>query len=171
MKRFLTLLSILAVAIFVSCGDNTKEEIARLESQMLDSNGMLRTDVGMELIDAYMLYANKNAKSEEAPHILFKALDLSMNLRTNDYSKSIEIADLIITKYPDFEMAPMALYLKAFVYEDLMHDYSNAEKTYREFIEKYPNSPMLEEVKASLKNIGIPPQDLVRMFENAEENR
>lgn len=171
MKRFLTLLSILLVAIFVSCGDNAMEEIKRLESQMLDDEGVLRTDVGMELVDAYVLYVNKNPKIEDAPYILFKALDLSMNLKTNDYSKSIEIATQIVNKYPDFEMAPMALYLKAYVYGDLMHDYTNAEKTYREFIDKYPNSPMLEEVKASLRNIGIPPQDLVRMFENAEESR
>ena len=138
---------------------------------MLDKNGMLRSDVGMELVDAYVLYAKENPTSEEAPNYLFKALDISINISTNDYNKSIVIADQIVNKYPDFEMAPMALYLKAFVYEDKMHDYGKAEETYREFMEKYPNSPMLGDVKASLRSIGIPPYDLINLFENGLENR
>jgi outer membrane protein assembly factor BamD (BamD/ComL family) len=43
----------------------------------------------------------------------------------------------------------------------------NAEKTYRQFIEKYPNSPIVEDVKATLENLGLTPEELVRKFEEA----
>lgn len=169
MKRLLTLLSILVVVFFASCGnDNTMKKIQELESKMLGNDGMIKNDVGLELIDAYVLYAEKNSKDEIAPDYLFKALDISVNLKLNDYSKSIEIADMIVSRYPDHNLAPMALYLKGFVYEELMHSNYNAEKAYNEFLEKYPDNPMVEEVKASLKNIGISNLELIRRFEMME---
>lgn len=172
MKRLLALLSIFLVVFFASCGnDINMEKINSLESMMLDENGMLRNDVGLQLVDAYILYVEKNSEDENAPNILFKALDLSVNLQSDDYSKSIEIADMMVEKYPNHEMSPMALYLKAFIYEELMRDNENAEKAYKEFLEKYPDNPMAEEVRFAMKNIGIPTLELIRQFENESQNR
>lgn len=164
MKRLL--LSILVVVFFASCcSDKTMEKINALESSMIDGNGVLRNDVGMELVGAYVKYAKKNSEDEKAPDYLFKAIDISVNLVSYDYRKSVEIADMIVSKYPDHELAPMALYLKGFIYEELMHDEDKAKQAYNEFIEKYPNNPMVEEVKASLSNVGVSDLELIRRFE------
>ena len=79
-------------------------------------------------------------------------------------SLTIDIVDLMIETYPQHMLAPMALYIKAFVYESV-DDIPSAKETYRLFLEKYPNDPLVEDVKASLRNAGIPLEELVRQFE------
>jgi hypothetical protein len=43
----------------------------------------------------------------------------------------------------------------------------NAEITYRQFIEKYPDNAIVEDVKATLVNLGLSPEELIRKFEEA----
>lgn len=165
MKRLLTLLSILVVVFFASCNNETaSEKIARLEPQMFGADGSVNKEVGMELVDAYVAYVKKNSMEETAPDMLFKAIDISMNINSENPQKTIEIIDLMIETYPQHMLAPMALYIKAFVYERA-NDIPSAKETYRLFLEKYPNDPLVEDVKASLRNAGIPLEDLVRQFE------
>jgi hypothetical protein len=64
-------------------------------------------------------------------------------------------------------MTPMAMYLKGFVYENIVGDLQNAEMTYSQFIEKYPESPMVEEIKFTIENLGLSPEELIRKFEEA----
>ncbi len=165
MKRLLTLLSILVVVFFASCNNETpSEKITRLEPQMFGADGSVNKEVGMELVDAYVAYVKKNTKDEMAPDMLFKAIDISMNVNSENPQKTIDIVDLMIETYPQHMLAPMALYIKAFVYESV-DDIPSAKETYRLFLEKYPNDPLVEDVKASLRNAGIPLEELVKQFE------
>ena len=163
MKRLLTLLSILVVVFFASCNNETpSEKIARLEPQMFAADGSANKEVGVELIDAYMQYAKENPQDEMAPDMVFKALDISINVANPE--KSVEVVDFFIEKFPQHRLAPMALYLKGFVYEK-NHDVLKAKETYSIFLEKYPNDPLAEEVKVSLRNAGIPLNEIIRSFE------
>ena len=165
MKRLLTLLSILVVVFFASCNnESASEKIARLEPLVFAADGTVNKEAGAELADAYVQYAKENPQDEMSPDMIFKALDFSVNVNIDNPQKSIEIADLMIETYPQHMLAPMALYIKAFVYERA-NDIPSAKETYRLFLEKYPNDPLVEDVKASLRNAGIPLEDLVRQFE------
>mgnify|MGYP003420110947 CR=1 FL=1 len=37
--------------------------------------------------------------------------------------------------------------------------------TYHQFLERYPNSPLAADVESSIKNVGIPLEELIKTFE------
>ena len=91
MKRLLALLSILVVVFFASCNNETpSEKIARLEPHLFGADGSVNKEVGIELADAYVAYVKKNINDEVSPDMLFKAIDISMNLNGGNPQKTIK---------------------------------------------------------------------------------
>ena len=166
MKKLL--LSVFVVLIMLSCGEKISvKEVNELESKVLAKGAKPTKEEVIQLVDAYILFAEQNPDDAQSPDYLFRALDIAVGVNAEGPDKAIKIADMLIEKYPDFEMTPMAMYLKGFVYENIVGDLQNAEKTYRQFIEKYPESPMVEDVKATIENLGLSPEELIRKFEEA----
>ena len=166
MKKLL--LSIFVVLIMLSCGEKVSvKEVKELESKVLAEGAKPTKEEVIQLIDAYILFAEQNPDDVQSPDYLFRALDIAVGVNAEGPDKAIKIADMLIEKYSDFEMTPMAMYLKGFVYENIVGDLHNAEMTYRQFIEKYPESPMVEDVKATIENLGLSPEELIRKFEEA----
>ena len=152
----------------MSCGEKMSvEKINELESKVFAKDAVVSAENVIQLVDAYLLFAQQNPNDLQSPDFLFKALDVAVGVNAEGPQKAIDIADVLVEKYPDFEMTPMALFIKGFVYENMIGDLQNAEMTYRQFIEKYPNSPMVEDVKATLENLGLTPEELIRKFEEA----
>jgi hypothetical protein len=143
------------------------KEVKELESKVLAEGAKPTKEEVIQLIDAYMLFAEQNPDDVQSPDYLFRALDIAVGVNAEGPDKAIKIADMLIEKYSDFEMTPMAMYLKGFVYENIVGDLHNAEMTYRQFVEKYPESPMVEDVKATIENLGLSPEELIRKFEEA----
>ncbi len=165
MKRFVLLL---LAAVLFSCGEKMSvEKINELESKVFAKDAVLSAENVIRLVDAYVLFAEQNPNDPQTPDFLFKALDVAVGVNAEGPQKAIDIANILIEKYPDFEMTPMAMFIKGFVYENMIGDLQNAEMTYRQFIEKYPNSPIVEDVKATLENLGLTPEELIRKFEEA----
>ena len=166
MKRIFVLL--LLAAVLFSCGEKMSvEKINELESKVFAKGAVLSAENVIQLVDAYVLFAEQNPNDQQTPDFLFKALDVAVGVNAEGPQKAIDIANILIEKYPDFEMTPMAMFIKGFVYENMIGDLQNAEMTYRQFIEKYPNNPMVEDVKATLENLGLTPEELIRKFEEA----
>ena len=165
MKRILFVL-FLATAM-MSCNNQEKERtnILDLEKNMVDGNGVLNAASADKLIEAYMNYAKKFPNDEMSPDFLFKAVDISFAYNALNPQKTINIINLLIENYPDFEMSPMAMYIKGFVYENQMGDYENALETYNQFLEKYPDNPMAADVQSTINNLGIPLEELIKTFE------
>lgn len=152
----------------LSCGEKVSvKEVKELESKVLAEGAKPTKEEVIQLIDAYILFAEQNPDDVQSPDYLFRALDIAVGVNAEGPDKAIKIADMLIEKYSDFEMTPMAMYLKGFVYENIVGDLHNAEMTYRQFIEKYPESPMVEDVKATIENLGLSPEELIRKFEEA----
>ena len=166
MKRIFVLLSL--ALMLLSCGEKMSvEKINELESKVFAKDAVLNSENVIQLVDAYLLFAKQNPNDQQTPEFLFKALDVAVGINAEGPQKAIDIADVLIEKYPDFEMTPMAMFIKGFVYENMIGDLQNAEMTYRHFIEKYPNNPMVEDVKSTLENLGLTPEELIRKFEEA----
>lgn len=166
MKRIFVLLSL--ALMLLSCGEKMSvEKINELESKVFAKDAVLSSENVIQLVDAYLLFAKQNPNDQQTPEFLFKALDVAVGINAEGPQKAINIADVLIEKYPDFEMTPMAMFIKGFVYENMIGDLQNAEMTYRHFIEKYPNNPMVEDVKSTLENLGLTPEELIRKFEEA----
>ena len=150
----------------LSCGEKMSvEKINELEAKVFVKGAKPTKDNVIQLVDAYILFAERNPNDVQSPDFLFKALDIAVGVNAEGPEKAITIADALIEKYPDFEMTPMAMYLKGFVYENMMNDNDKALDTYRHFLERYPKNPMAADVEASIKNIGIPLDELIKTFE------
>ena len=168
MKRIFVLLSL--ALMLLSCGEKMSvEKINELESKVFAKDAVLSSENVIQLVDAYLLFAKQNPNDQQTPEFLFKALDVAVGINAEGPQKAIDIADVLIEKYPDFEMTQMAMFVKGFVYENMIGDLQNAEMTYRQFIEKYPNNPMVEDVKSTLENLGLSPEELIRKFESKNE--
>lgn len=165
MKRILLPLIVVAM-ILMSCERTiTYERINELETQMFGPGASPDESVAVKLADSYMLYAKQNPNDDAVPDMLFKALDVYVGMNISP-KKAVEAADILIEKYPSFDMTPMAMYIKGFVYESMFKDLDKAEKAYRHFLETYPDNPMAEEVKMTILNLGIPLEKLVEQFED-----
>ena len=167
MKKILLILSL--ALMMASCGQKmTVEEINKLESQVFAKDVKVEKENVVKLVDAYVLYAKQNPNDSHSPEYLFKALDVAVGINAEGPQKAIDIADVMIEQYPDFEMTPMAMFLKGFVYENMMNDNEKALDTYHQFLEKYPNSPLVNDVKSTIENIGLTPEELIKKFEGNE---
>ena len=152
--------------MMASCGQKmTVEEINKLESQVFGVGASPEKENIVKLVDAYVLYAKQNPDDVKSADYLFKALDVAVGVNMEGPQKAIDIADIMIEQYPEFEMTPMAMFIKGFVYENQMNNYEKALDTYHQFLDKYPNNPMAADVEASIRNIGIPLEELIKTFE------
>ena len=168
MKRIFVLLSL--ALMLLSCGEKMSvEKINELESKVFAKDAVLSSENVVQLVDAYLLFAKQNPDDKQTPDFLFKALDVAVGINAEGPQKAVDIADVLIENYPDFEMTPMAMFIKGFIYENMIGDLKNAEATYRQFIEKYPESPMVGDVKATVENMGLSPEELIRKFESKNE--
>ena len=164
MKKILLILSL--ALMMASCGPKmTVEEINNLESQVFGVGSSPEKENIVKLVDAYVLYAKQNPDDVKSADYLFRALDMAVGVNAEGPQKAIDIADFMIEQYPDFEMTPMAMFLKGFVYETMMNDNEKALDTYHQFLDKYPNNPMAADVQSTIKNIGIPLDELIKTFE------
>ena len=164
MKRIF--FSLLVAVVMMSCGEKMSvKDVEELESKVLAKDAKPTKDNVIQLVDAYLLFAQQNPNDLQSPDFLFKALDVAVGVNAEGLQKAIDIADVLIEKYPDFEMTPMAMFIKGFIYENMMNDNDKALDTYRHFLERYPNNPMAADVEASIKNIGIPLDELIKTFE------
>ena len=160
--------------LFTSCaGTQNKEEnteidmldsIAKLETELFDSGpGKVDRKKAIELINLYTGFMEEYPDDSLSPEFLYKASDISMNLKRP--VETIHLFDLLLTRYPDFDKTPTTLFLKAFVYEDQMYDLERAKKYYEEFLAKYPDSEFADDAEVSLRNLGKSPEELIEEFE------
>lgn len=164
MKRIF--LSLFVALMLLSCGDKIRvKKIKKLESKVFAKGVELKEENVINLVDAYLLYAEQNPDDAKSPDFLFKALDVAVGINAEGPQKAIEVADILIEKYPDFEMTPMAMYIKGFVYESVVGDLDKAKAVYLQFLEMYPDNPMAEEVRTVVDNLGIPLEELIKTFE------
>lgn len=164
MKRIF--LSLFVALMLLSCGDKIRvKKIKKLESKVFAKGVELKEENVINLVDAYLLYAEQNPDDAKSPDFLFKALNVAVGINAEGPQKAIEVADILIEKYPDFEMTPMATYIKGFVYESVVGDLDKAKAVYLQFLEMYPDNPMAEEVRTVVDNLGIPLEELIKTFE------
>ena len=176
--KFFGFLLITSVFLLASCGGpetkseekelTIEESIAEMENELFNSNQTkIDKRKALDLVNLYVEYADQYPDDPISPEYLFMASDISMNL--NRPTQTIKLFDKIMTTYPSYNKTSSALFLKAFVYEDQLHDYDAAKKYYELFIEKYPDSEFADDAVVSLQNLGKSPEELIREFE--EQNK
>jgi tetratricopeptide (TPR) repeat protein len=153
----------------------TKEEAKERYISIIDSleakayakkDEPINSALGFSLVKFYAEFADHYSSDPKCADYLFKAGDISSNL--NAAQPAIEYYKKINEKYPNYEKAPLALFLQGFIYENQLNDTASAGKIYRQVIEKYPGTQVAKDAEASLIHLGKTPEQLIQEFEKKQ---
>lgn len=167
MKKVLIVLAAVMV-IAASCNrvvKTTEEDVKKAEAALFNDNMTTNAEAVPTAIEAFSKYAEQNPEAANAEEYLFKAFEVSVNTK-QDANQSIDLAERFMKAYPKSDKAPVALFMLAsFVYEDQLNDLDKARAAYQRILDEYPASPFANDAEASIKHLGMSPEDLIKMFE------
>ena len=164
MKKIISI--ILIVSAFASCKsakEKLSDKIKQGEKEMLnDSSQTVNRKKAQEMINLYSEYAGKYKEDTVAAEYLFRAGDISNGI--GQYREAIGFYKQC-SEINTYSKQPVAFFLQGFIYETQLNDMQNAKRIYEEFLQKYPNHKLAQDVNFSLANLGKSPEELVKMFE------
>ena len=175
MKRMMYLWVVMIIALAGCQNQGTKQnnktteqDVKKAEAALFNADHSTNKEAVPEAIATFHQFAVDNPEDALAPEYLFKALEVSVNTK-QDPAGSVLLCEKLLEKYPDFDKNPVALFMLAsFVYDDQMDDMDQARATYQRIIDNYPDSPFAKDAAISIGQLGMSPDDLVKMFEETE---
>jgi tetratricopeptide (TPR) repeat protein len=181
--RKLIWLAIMAFVFIISCNRNANntllQEIGQSQTcilqllQQIDSKGNMGeydADLVKDYIAKVEAFRNEYPEDPKSPEFLYKAALMAMTLakvtenheETALYSqKALTIFDDIQRIYPDFNRIKNCMFNKGVVYDDILHDYENAEFFYRAFMAIYPTDTLAINLEIYLQYLGKSPEDIL----------
>ena len=102
-----------------------------------------------------------------AGEYLFRAAEMARSMRS--FQKSMSLYDWILTSYPDFDKAAMVFFLQGFIFENEFKQKDKAAAVYKTFLEKYPNDPMVPDVRFLLDNIDKTEDEMLKLIEERQK--
>lgn len=162
---FLLLLS------FSSCFQPQKREqelIGRIESRLFNDSTMRPVVSSADsLVRLYLAYAEAYPDDTLSPEYLFRAGDLSQGI--GRFDQAIDIFGKV-QRYPNYQKAGTASFLRGFVAENSKGDTALARKYYEQFLQTYPSHPLNSDAKLSLDYLGKTPEELMQILEQKQAN-
>lgn len=105
----------------------------------------------------------------KAPEYLLKASDFALAL--GQVEKSVKILDRIINEYPDYNRMEDVMYNKADHLDFNLRDTTAAKIAYQEFIDKFPNSELVDDAQSRIENIALSLEELAEKFSKQLEEK
>ncbi|MCH2046739.1 MAG: hypothetical protein MK212_21675, partial [Saprospiraceae bacterium] len=170
-----------------------RARIASFQDQLFDKYRPDKIDrqIAIRLIWAYVAYINKYPEDQFAAIYCYQGARLAGQI--NEHIASIEFLDLIYNQYTDFEQYAESMFLLAAQYENQLTTYlegrdpsqyvetkvnskisirylenieplKEAEKLYKEFLQKYPKHVLVPHAEAGLKYLGKKPNEVITNF-------
>ena len=169
MKRNIILLAILMI-VMAGCHNSkvTEKDVKKTEAALFNEDQTTNKEAVPNAIATFSKYAEDNPEAANAPEYLFKAVEVSVNTK-QEAQQSIDLVNRLVTDYPSFDKNPVALFMLAtFVYDEQMNDLDKARETYQQIIDNYPDSPFAADAAIAITQLGMTPDELVKMFESQE---
>ncbi len=164
------IISLLISSCAKSPRDEANDKIIAIEKQLTEDTSMvLDKAVALDLTQQYANFAENFPADTLAPHYLFKAGEMAMNLSMG--SKSIMYFNKIVKQYSGYKKMPEAIFLMAFVYENQMNNEKMATQLYQQFMDDYPNHILYKDAKASIDNMGKSLEELIKSFEEKQMSK
>lgn len=146
--------------------DTFEERVAEIDkhSAILFSDSLnFNSKSANELLAAYQEYIQFHSFETNSLDYEFKAGELAKAL--NKPHVAIKHFNNLRARKPDHEKAGLALFYKAMIIGDMLHEDELAKATYQEFIDTYPDHPFVESAKASIELQGKSLDEIVKGFE------
>ena len=137
-----------------------QKEIARLEESTYE---VYDTTLLNQLTTAYKDYVKTFPQDSLSAEYLLRAG--SINIKLGKGGEAIQNFDRIINYYPNFAKLPEVYYYKAYTYEAVIFDLAQARAGYTEFINRFPEHPMVTDAQLSIKYLGMTPEEIVASFD------
>lgn len=146
------------------------ERIESLGRRMFnDSLGRIEYRIANDFINSCELHAMLLPQNENSPVFLHKAGETARSIRA--YTKALEFYEWIGEKYPNFEKAPQALFLRAFTLDNDLGRIDDAKVLYEEFLQKYPNDDFADDTQFLLENLGKDDEEIINSFNTGEQEK
>lgn len=171
MKRILLIAALAVLMMGCHNSKNTKtniDEVKKAEATLFNSDMTINPEAVPDAIATFTKYVDDNPEAVDAPEVLFKAVEIAVNTKQAP-QQGIDLVNKLVTDYPKFDKNPVALFMLAsFIYEERLGDLDKARETYQQIIDNYPDSPFAGDAALSIEHLGMTPEELIRMFEEAE---
>lgn len=147
----------------------TEKDVKKAEAALFNEDMSANAEAVPAAIETFSKFAEENPKAEAAPEYLFKAFEVAVNTK-QDPQQCIGLAERLLKEFPQFDKNPVALFMLAsFVYDDQLHDLDKARDCFQRILDLYPDSPFANDAAISIQQLGMSPEELVKMFEAREE--
>tara|TARA_B110000046_G_C13011965_1_gene407050 strand:- start:101 stop:688 length:588 start_codon:yes stop_codon:yes gene_type:complete len=133
-----------------------------LESRIDNSLDIPKEKDLKEAITAFQDFAAIFPEDPKAPDYLLKASDIS--LTTEQPQMSVALLEQIIEKFANYRRIEDVKYNRASHLDFELRDTTLAKEAYQDFIEEYPNSPLVNDCKSRIENIRYSADELVEKF-------
>lgn len=157
---------ILAVVFLAACSggrQNRLDEIKEKEKIVMKSYDEVPDKSTSEsLRQDYLEFAKDYPEDSLAPKFMHKAAELAVSIDMP--ADAIITLDELISKYPDYEFLPDAMFFKGFILESHLKDIPSAKKAYEDFLKRFPKHELAAQVRFALDNLGKSPDELVEEF-------
>ncbi len=168
----------LALLVFQSCSNTNPEsnnsatadkkqlvdEIKQLEDTLKAKSAFqIDRNLAKDLINKNVFYAETYPEDELSPGYLFRAGNVAIGI--GSFNEAVGFFEIVHQKYLNYDRAPDALFLEGFTYENHMNDRENAKKCYTDFLKRFPEDQLAEQVRIVLENIDKSPEELVKSFQ------
>ncbi len=138
-------------------------EIDKYTTLLFKDSLNFNAEYATKLLAAYEDYIKFHSFESDSKDIQFRAGEIAKSL--NKPHIAIKHFNNLIERDPKHEKAGLALFYKAMIIGDMLHEDELAKATYQEFIDKYPDSPFIESAKESIKLQGKSLDEIVAGFE------
>lgn len=165
----------LIMLLSYACSGEKKEEGSGnskevFEQKIKELEATIKSDISLRsnkdhatiALSTYMDYAGRFPDDPKTPGYIFKAAELANGLEKHE--QAITNFELLITKYPEYEKVPQALFLQAFIYDNSINDDAKAKIYYEKFLSKYPDHELAKDAKISIEQLGKTDEELIEEF-------
>lgn len=164
----LSILFILVLLVF-SCSKPTDQENLDQAKNLIKEK---KIDEAVKILEKIL---NEHPESNVAPKALVELGTLYQGqldpnvARNESFNRSQKYFREVYDKYPKSEEAPNSLFMSAFILANDLRKYDEATMTYKLFIEKYPDHPLVQSAKDELENMGLSPEEILKKKSVAEK--
>ncbi|MBK7128522.1 MAG: tetratricopeptide repeat protein [Crocinitomicaceae bacterium] len=148
--------------------DEFSKELVDLENKIL-SQTPPDENLLIEATTKFQDFAGYFPEDPKAPEYLLKASDYAYTLQ--QYEKSVKILDRIITEYPQYNRMEDVMFNKASHLDFELRDTTRAKEAYQQFMDKFPQSDLVDDAQSRIENIEYSAEELIEKFMKERDSK